>query len=1506
MGCAQSTAECRSSAQRTYERSKVKVFGDKNKLDTKLVEGLPSLLKEQACKAVWGDDDLQKVTLVRNKNHKKLEASWPKGNFQEEVKAKITFLDNEVVGPLLEDDRMLRTVFTQLAYSMRHAVARNTFNDRVVPRLLGSMLLPNWLEGFRHGNQAPGVDFPKENAPELFLQLLSDFLSVRNQILAHLVHNNDNQLDFGWMDNAAGPLYLDAAGMDMILGEAEAVIAGDKGEDKRCHPQVTTDKLDLRFAAEPFAADNHDDKESSAPSDPDVDQTLFGLRQKMFQITFDIINSIRDDAMMLSLFDSADIGLDELSLTRTQNLVSAAVMSALMEVDCPFPVFLGSESAGKSTLINKLMNPDGPGDDVLPTGPEMCSQHIAVVRRSIRMGVEFKGNEHPGVGSIKDALSNSALEVAQKRGTDALRMSIATSIACVRCPFQGPGGHCYVDVPGLKPETAHETKLVLAVTGVLVLVVADLDRMQVALAEGGQLEQLPELYEQIAFNYRPVPIVVMVTQVSSTVFQAERSKPNVTSLVHSTGYAGVIADHFKSCTAEDVTVLHANCWDPAVNPAQLALQLDDLVNGAPHPLTWKQRYTQAVRQCQIFWTSVEKVVRRIPCTRAGVSANGGSSTVEQSFNTQYRDALDKCDEGVTQLMTAMLANSAPQGPSNPTPQRSNLLQDPPQSGGADSKHGQKLKEWLTEIDARKHLRNQHCGKVAHLPVIRYVLAHAIEMEDEIQKVHIMNQLLSEYRVSVAMTVWHLGERIFDKQYAAFLPMVNPLILKSNSSRKVSLDVTTNRVVHLVPAEMEKRLKTWFHQDVPGLVHEVSQCERFVIPDSPAPKDHNEAYFLRLKWEHVASYANQLCSNRDIFPALLTGYYLTTSDEYFQHAFMEGVGKFSKGPANQKQAFASVTTFPDCMQQDDWNQHIAVEEKKVRELRELVRQRIDPSELRNKQILAVRETAARICKNLDNSNLFSTAGCPLVRRVAQLAFRNLKQALVRYEYAEHDITNRPEPKFTAAGDALTASNLIAEDVQNIFNLLNVRAYDLAERALVEFVDARRQCDTGSKLFDKLDNAVNNFQQGWKAMSSGLSVTEGIFVIHAADDAVASTTLTCCNIQAGFKATNGKAANLNHSSCPIKSMEKQHPTIVKELLQQRPSNVVFLRKVDAALASTPMQGEKKLLEAMSSMSFIGRLWVVSSGSLARQKWQQLAKYTVIEFIENVNMDRNAQNVRQVDPTQMTDIGARISKEFHSITTIARARVESARAAFHGGAGQEGCLTVLGSILNEYAVKRERRAPLNINNWFEFDGERLLEELISKIPEMPLKKLQLPHHQIFDYDPFTQRASCKFEFHEMMVRQFYERAIVPQIMHNGVLLGKHVYEWIVTELLRAIAEQFGSNPNRCLDTILFSLRKARSLAQSSRDQQRTTRNHENDKDLIAHEKTVFAAEMLQRDNIVHLYAGGLVFAAAPMLTGMLQGKLELKSDKFSMKLVNELSQQTFAHLEELQRGVAVVFRA
>lgn len=430
-----------------------------------------------------------------------------------------------------------------------------------------------------------------------------------------------------------------------------------------------------------------------------------------------------------------------------------------------------------------------------------------------------------------------------------------------------------------------------------------------------------------------------------------------------------------------------------------------------------------------------------------------------------------------------------------------------------------------------------------------------------------------------------------------------------------------------------------------------------------------------------------------------------------------------------------------------------------------------------------------------------------------------------------------------------------------------------------------------------------------MSSGLCVTEGIFVIHAADDAVASTSMTCGNIQAGFKATNGKAANLNHNSCPIKSMEKQHPSIVEELLQQQPSNVVFLRKVDAGLTASPLAGEKKLLEAMSSMSFIGRLWVVSSGCpMAQDAWlNQVKKSIAIEFIEEVNMDKNEQNIRQVDPKQMAGLGSRISKEYQSITNIARARVESARAAFHGGAGQEGCLTVLGSILNEYAVKKERRAPGNINNWFEFDGERLLEDLISKIPKKPVKKLQLPHHQIFDYDPFTERASDKYTFHEMLVRQFYERAIVPQLMHNGVLLGEHVYEHIVTELLRAIAEQFGSNPNRSLDTILSSLREARSSAQSSRDQQRNLRNHENDQDLmIAHEKTVFAAEVLQRDSIVHLYAGGLVFAAAPMLTGMLQGKLELENNKFSMKLVNNLSQQTFDHLEEQQRGVAVVFGA
>merc|ERR1711998_383761 len=137
------------------------------------------------------------------------------------------------------------------------------------------------------------------------------------------------------------------------------------------------------------------------------------------------------------------------------------------------------------------------------------------------------------------------------------------------------------------------------------------------------------------------------------------------------------------------------------------------------------------------------------------------------------------------------------------------------------------------------------------------------------------------------------------------------------------------------------------------------------------------------------------------------------------------------------------------------------------------------------------------------------------------------------------------------------------------------------------------------------------------------------------------------------------------------------------------------------------------------------------------------------------------------------------------------------------------------------------------------------------------------------------------------------MPQIMRNGYHVGLHVFDGVISPLLEMLAIKFGTSPEKLVSRLL-SVAEI-SLAARIADPK------------AARDITSFSAEFLKRENFAYMYAGGVTFAAAPMLTGMLQGMLQsVDTEKeYSMNLVNELAQQSFDYLGLLRRGVEVVTR-
>lgn len=176
------------------------------------------------------------------------------------------------------------------------------------------------------------------------------------------------------------------------------------------------------------------------------------------------------------------------------------------------PSFVGTESVGKSTFINFLVDPSQ-RRSALVVAEGMGTQTMTVVKHSDCEEIYMDGNRKPSAKSAKDMnteMVNIGLEAQKDRAS---KESLDRPVFMRTTPFEmDMAKHMnleMVDVPGMKPEVELETALALGVSTALVICVTDCTSFSTA-CETGNLKPLKALYHGLPLP-RP-PIVVAISK----------------------------------------------------------------------------------------------------------------------------------------------------------------------------------------------------------------------------------------------------------------------------------------------------------------------------------------------------------------------------------------------------------------------------------------------------------------------------------------------------------------------------------------------------------------------------------------------------------------------------------------------------------------------------------------------------------------------------------------------------------------------------------------------------------------------------------------------------------------------------------------------------------------------------------------------------------------------------------------------------------------------------------
>merc|ERR1719215_405331 len=178
------------------------------------------------------------------------------------------------------------------------------------------------------------------------------------------------------------------------------------------------------------------------------------------------------------------------------------------------PCFLGVESAGKSTLINKIIDPLGDGS-ILPTGSGMVTQSITIVKDGLADECYMNGQLLHDEDLERAIDQNN--ETAKKHRDRKLASLDATHVCMRVTPYKTGAGHRWkphlIDVPGIKKETELDSALALGVCSCIVICVdepATLDHSCIH----GSLAGLKPMYQNL--SQKP-PILLAVTKPRTSV-----------------------------------------------------------------------------------------------------------------------------------------------------------------------------------------------------------------------------------------------------------------------------------------------------------------------------------------------------------------------------------------------------------------------------------------------------------------------------------------------------------------------------------------------------------------------------------------------------------------------------------------------------------------------------------------------------------------------------------------------------------------------------------------------------------------------------------------------------------------------------------------------------------------------------------------------------------------------------------------------------------------------------
>jgi GTPase SAR1 family protein len=174
-------------------------------------------------------------------------------------------------------------------------------------------------------------------------------------------------------------------------------------------------------------------------------------------------------------------------------------------------IFVGAESAGKSSLINFLINPSGDKTKPLPVAKTQCTQCITIVKHS-ECDEMYLGDERVGGSDI-----NLHKELEKEKDKEAKKknrknISLETPLSTVKSPFQAElrtMNFELVDVPGIRRDTQLDTAFALGVCTCMVICCSDSESLEEDLSQGENLPKLKRCYENLV---SPPPILLAVTR----------------------------------------------------------------------------------------------------------------------------------------------------------------------------------------------------------------------------------------------------------------------------------------------------------------------------------------------------------------------------------------------------------------------------------------------------------------------------------------------------------------------------------------------------------------------------------------------------------------------------------------------------------------------------------------------------------------------------------------------------------------------------------------------------------------------------------------------------------------------------------------------------------------------------------------------------------------------------------------------------------------------------------